>query len=273
MLIKNIRVLFLFSLIMGSVACTKVPVYKSNWQAKEFQLMGSDEDWTGQYYYDPDAKLFYGLSNDKDNLYVRLKATDQATQRKIQVRGLTFWMDTIGKSKEQMIIRCPLPKDIEEMKKEMKKRGNKPLPNIERGKRLNDNFANGLEAIEITGFGGIPETKVLNNKNEKGVNVMMQINKEGELIWEAIIPLQLVFSNPSSYDFDANNYFSFGFVTGAFEGPSGGKMQAPGGRRPGGGRPGGGQGDGGMNQPEAADMQSMMSPSKVKVKKVNLSFE
>lgn len=274
---KTTKTLLLISTLIFFFACNKAPIYKSNLQSSDFTFNGSDQNWQGQYYYDSDAKLFYGLSNDSDNLFVRLKVTDISTQRKIQVRGLRFWMDSVGKSKEQMTIHCPLPRSEEDIKKMMRENSDRPDKNKKRPKPKIEKFSNGLEGMEIMGFSGNPKTLIVNNKNKNGINVMMTVNDQEELIWEAVIPLELVFTNPKDFQSGGNKYFSFGFETGAFSGSPGGNRQGAGGGRPGGGRPGGGHGGGqrggGMNQQGMGEMQSMMSPSKVKVKRVNLSFE
>jgi len=273
MLAKSLKIILAIFLLIGTSACTQLPVYKSNWQNTSFQFNNSDENWMGQFYYDKEAKLLYGISNDQENIYLRLKVTDQLTQRKIQLRGLTFWMDSVGKSKEQMTLCCPLPRKQEDIKKMMHRNRNNPDGNKKRPKLKIEKFTNGLEGMEIMGFGGNSTKQTLNNKNKNGINVMMAVNEREELIWEAILPLKMVFSHPEEYQSGGNMYFSFGFETGAFNGPPSGSGQRPQRGGSGGGRQGRGQRGGGMNQQGMEEMQSMMSPSKVKVKRANLSFK
>ena len=272
---KNIKYILTLSVLILLFSCTKTPVYTSNLQKTSFQFNGSDETWLGQFYYDSEAKMLYGISNDQENIYVKLKVVDQLTQIKIIRRGLTFWMDTIGKSKEQMAIRCPLPRDASELQKMKGKDGSSKDKSKKNFTLLHDAFSNGRAQMKIKGFNGYQKEIVLNNKNENGINVMMKINDHEELIWEAIIPLKMAFTNPSDFGNGGNKLFSFGFESGAFDAPPG-NTPGSGGMKPGkggGGGHGGGQRGGNMNQQVRPDMQAMMTPSKVKIKKVNLTFE
>ena len=270
---KKIKYLLVLSALLFLFSCAKKPVYTSNLQKTSFQFNGSDDTWLGQFYYDQEAKMLYGISNDKENIYVRMRVTDPATKIKIVRRGLTFWMDTIGKNKEQMTIRCPLPRDSGDLQK-MKGAQDKNNKNFN---LLHEAFSNGRADMKIKGFDGNQKEITLNNKNENGINVMMEINDQEELIWEAIIPLKMAFNYPTQYKKGGIKYFSFGFESGAFDTPPG-SSAGSGGRKPrsGGGRGGGhngGQKGGSMNQQIRPEMQAMMTPSKVKIKRVNLTFE
>jgi hypothetical protein len=54
------------------------------------------------------AKLYYSLSNDKDNLYVDFKFEDQGVQNGIQYDGLTIWINMDGKAVRKMGVRYPM---------------------------------------------------------------------------------------------------------------------------------------------------------------------
>ena len=277
MINSKLKYALIFSGLLVLFSCAQTPVYNSNWQNTPLQFDGSDEAWLGQFYYDQKARMLYGLSNDEENIYVRMKVIDQATQRKIIIRGLTFWMDSVGKSKEQMTIRCPLPRESGDLKKMMGTEGSAKNRSMNNFNLLNETFSNGQAGMEIMGFDGKPDIFIVNNKNINGINVMMKINDQQELIWEAIIPLKMVFSDPKGFINGENKLFSFGFESGAFDAPpmqnkSGAGGGKPGGRGGGGGH-GGGQGGGNMNPQGNPEMQAMMNPSKVKIKKVNLTFE
>ncbi|MCD4664710.1 MAG: hypothetical protein K8R68_05510 [Bacteroidales bacterium] len=256
-------------------SCAKTPVYKSNLQTIPFQFNGSDEAWLGQFYYDSKARMLYGLSNDEENIYVRLKVTDQATRRKIILSGLTFWMDSVGKNRKQMTIRCPMPRERDELKNMKGAERTAKDKSKKNFNLLNKTFFNGHADMEIMGFDKEPTVMVINNKNENGINVMMKINDQEELIWEAIIPLKMAFTDPAEFKNGGNRFFSFGFESGAFDAPQMGNSTGADGRKPGGGRGGheGGQRGGNMNQQSMPEMQAMMTPSKVKIKKVNLTFK
>ena len=277
---KIITYLFLISIIIvGVTGCSQTPIYKSTWQSTPLKIDGLADDWEGSsMYYNSEAKIMYGITNDNKNLFVKLKVTDEITQRKILFWGLTFWMDTLGKNNKQLGITSP----VKELQQKQREKNTRPGNNLTKkeldrgafGKKINNAYASGFAKIKLTGFEGGEEPLILTNLNPNGITVLLHIDDMEILRYEAIIPLTLIFSTPEIYLNDTTKYFSYGFETGHLEASMIGAKSRAGGS-PGGGKPGGGgRGGGRMQSPDSermTQMQKMMEPSKVQVKKAILS--
>lgn len=57
--------------------------------------------------YDPVSKYNFYVRNNRDSLYITLLFHDHLLQRKVLARGLTVWIDTTGKEKENFGVRYP----------------------------------------------------------------------------------------------------------------------------------------------------------------------
>ena len=58
---------------------------------------GNFDEWQAEWMIDPKGKFLYNICNDADNLYVRLKVSDELTQRKIGLFGLSVLLNPKGK--------------------------------------------------------------------------------------------------------------------------------------------------------------------------------
>ncbi len=278
---SKIKFVFLIAIFLFSIENTNAQIVNNALQDSIFVIDGYDNDWNGVMHYNSSAKMIYGLSNDDKNLYVKIKIDDEVLQKKILLTGLTFWMDTVGKSKKQLSVTCPVKRDPQIMNKEMNNRqkdGQKKNADSYR-ELVNSKFLIGLVDMEVEGFFKYPDKVVLNNKNDNGINVVLHINNSNEMIWEALIPLKMIFANPTEFLNEQQNYFSFGFETGSVDfesmNPQGssqaqGQMGGRGGGGGGKGRNGMGNGQNPNANPERMQMmQAMRVPSKFKVKKAS----
>ena len=280
------KILVLVLIVFLFTTCAKTPVYRSTWQKDTKLIDGLITDWNCKMYYNSDAKMMYGISNDLNNLYVNAKVTDQAVQKKILMAGLTFWIDTTGKKTEQLGIVYPLKGFMKNQKnrktpanKNMEKR---PLKNALDYNKINDQFANNITELEMIGFTGTGKKNREINGRNKGLKVAIQFDEYQSLIYEASIPLNILFEEPQEYLTDSTKYFSYGFETGSFEvpvkmnsntgGPGGKGSGRSGGERESGMSSGAGGKAGGrpMNSGQKTDMQGMAQPAKFWVKKASL---
>ena len=154
-----------------AVSCAKHVVYKTSWQEDTIVMDGIDDDWKGKMYYDSKSKMMYGINNDNTNLYVKIKATDPTSLRKIMMGGFTFWMDTVGKNKKMIEIRYPLEGSMAGM---MDKKGNRQ--GQKSGKKdegeYQKNIQKKLQApleMEVKGLKGYEMPTVLLRNNNEGI--------------------------------------------------------------------------------------------------------
>jgi len=265
--------------------CAKTPVYKSTWQQPSFKLDGEDQDWEGKMYYDSESDFIFGLANDQEKLFVKLKISNQLIQQKILVTGLTFWIDTVGKRKKQLGLTFPMKSNPKGMVGGGSRR-NRNL-NVGQGSQkhmdivnFNMKYKTGMESMLLINYFGDERIDFTNNKNVEGINAILRYDKDLMLYYEAEIPLSKIFPNPQKFLNDTTETFSFGFETGKLEMPAMGS-QAKGGRGGikggemspigrGGQRGGGGQQ---MGSEQMAEVQAMAEPNIVWIKKARLEYQ
>ncbi len=265
-------------LVLASFSSPKKEAIKCKAQTKALKVDGKTADWDTNLAFDEKTGFYYAFSNDARNLYVRLKMTNKMVQRKALATGLTLWIDPAGKGKSKLGIQYPKGRMHEN-------RGNYQRPqnrsqgqaqrksfssqnNSEWINKFNLRYSSGVEKGELEGFekAGLKDSFLGKN----GIEVMLQLDTKGELIYEAKIPLRMIFVHPDEYFKSSPKAFSLAFETGYIKidmsRMGGGGM---GGRMGGGGRMGsGGQRPSGNRM---AAMQFMTSATKIKWKNVVLN--
>lgn len=251
-------------------------VYESTFQDPPLKIDGSSSDWTTTLDSKNNNSYSHGISNDNENLYVRINVNDPSIQRKIILAGLTVWIDTTGKKKENFGITCPIQK-IPSSKM------NRSLMGIPKW----DN--NQILDAEFIGFEKSIEPYYISNNPYK-VEVSINQDEFKSLYYEMKIPFKSIYSNCSNISLKT---LSIGLETGALKIPSQGinnqavKMagggKGGGGTRGGGGRGGGGRGGassgmpggnmGGTSggTPHNSSMTDLTRPTKVWIKNILLA--
>lgn len=242
----------------------------------------------GEYNYDLKSDIYYGLSYDNQYLYVSLKTADIVQKRKIMMAGLSFWIDTNAKGKEQLGLMFPLqqksnPGDMRNMNSGPQGTETERKKSSAGIKEFNEHYLNNLALMDFIGFGGDAELSTSGNINKNGISAILHIDTTEFLYYFASIPLGLIFNSPEDYLNNPDNQFSFSFKTNVLERPSngmggsgpsmgGGPSGSGGGPSGGGGRPqGGGHPIGSGAPPETEQMQAMSQPTVITVKKAVLS--
>jgi hypothetical protein len=70
------------------------------------------------------ARLYYFVSNDNDNIYIRLKTSERVVQEKILKQGLTVWINMDDKNQAKMGIRYPIGSENQNSNKRRDKSNN-----------------------------------------------------------------------------------------------------------------------------------------------------
>lgn len=244
-------------------------VYQSGYQNTPLKIDGSSSDWITTLESEKSG-ISHGISNDQENLYIRLNITDQTIQRKILMAGLTLWIDTTGKKKENIGIISPIQKAPSRMDRSAMKGMNTP-PAFDKNQLLEAEFIGFSESIQSYYI----------DSNPYGLQVSIDVDEFKSMYYEMLVPLATIYSE---YDDLSSKSLSIGFETGTIEMPNREQMSAQmGGSRPsgmGGGRPGMGGGmsggaPGGMsgNRSDQSSMQQLTSPTKFWIKNVQLAQE
>ncbi len=247
-------------------------------QATQLKVDGKTDDWNDTLTYDNRTGFYYDFSNDAEYLYVRLKMTKPMVQRKAMATGLTLWIDPNAKGRNVMGIQYPKDK-LKEQRMEHRKKASgrqqdvqhKPFTAKDREEqrmKFNMRYSSGVEEGELKGFekAGMEKSYL----GDDGIDVMLQIDAHSQLIYEARIPLMMIFKNPQDY-LSGKKQFSLAFETGYIQVDMSRMGGAGMGRGMGSGRMGGGMGRAGGSDRMAA-MQFMTSATKIKWKKVKLNL-
>ncbi len=239
--------------------------YESAYQSTPLTIDGSSSDWKATLDTKKSQDISYGVSNDSENLYLRLHIIDQAIQMKILTAGLTIWIDTTAKSKKELGINCPLQKAPPKMdKNSMVSMQDKPKWN-----------KNQLLEAEFIGFEEADQVYFISN-NPFGVEISMDQDEFRAMYYELKVPF-------SSINLNTDNIISIGLETGSIDLPGTENMQT--GMRPsggmggksggmGGGRPvamGGKPGKMNSQRPNMETMDNLKTPTKFWIKNIQLA--
>jgi hypothetical protein len=259
--------------------CAPKYIYKANWQNTPVVIDGKTNDWEVPLrFFDTKTKLNYSVSNDAENLYICIRATDDDNVSGITKRGLQIWIDTTGKRSHQVGILCPIPKKTGGTTSENgeKHGGNGGSENIEepaqtytgipdtsRLTRMHNRFIENAKQMHVSGFKTVPDG-ILALPDIYGINLGVSWNNENVLVYEIAIPFKSFLKYPlSPSDSSKILGISFNFTVtpkhvnngegghGGGGGMHGGGMGgAGGGMGGGGGRHSGGGEGGGSSEPE-----------------------
>lgn len=142
-------------------------------------------------YYNEDQKLYYTLANDKENLYMAIRINDRSEQMRILGAGITLSIDTRGKKKETFSITFPVggrPDMAPDHDNQSLDGGGSPPPD-DHDDRMKANLTK-LRQIKVTGFKDV-ESELITTSNIYGFKTAIDFDKDGNLVYEAAIPLKL----------------------------------------------------------------------------------
>lgn len=162
------------------------PANNGSWQETPLYINGDDGDWSQALAYS-DAKLEmnYSVSNDLENLYIRLITGNNETISRILYGGLTLYLNNHGVKDIAGAAGISFPTG--NMKNH---KGN--LLNDRAEYRQNKRVA--VNAVQDYSLFGFPSVKTqenydLSNENPEGIRLGIGLNNAGALVYEAKIPL------------------------------------------------------------------------------------
>lgn len=219
---------------------------------------GNLKEWGDSLrYYNQDKQLNYALANDQDNLYMAIRINDRSEQIRVLRAGLTLGIDTRGKKKETFTMTFPVSDQSSQGMAENAmdlQGGNNDVKQEDRDDLVKAKLTK-LREIKVTGFKDI-ESETMTTSNTYGFKVAIDYDKDGNLVYEAAIPLKFFHADDLSKNEWAFNFKINGITrpgqdkdNGNHEGMTRGGGFGGGGR---GGRMGGGRGGrmgGGNNTP------------------------
>ncbi len=176
----------------------------SVWQRQPLVIDGSDADWNKPLpYYDKKEKVSYAVSNDKDNLYIMVSARGPEEQQKILEGGMTVWINNQAQKENSEAVGIGYPTGIRPSRENEIMSQARPDHYPNKKNTLKDELA----AYSLYGF---KKDETVQNfdaeqSNEEGVQVRIGFNSLGELIYEALIPLNSIYPQNSSANFSGKS--------------------------------------------------------------------
>lgn len=268
------RTILLLAIVLSLAACsssrktvedTDNATHTGAWQQQQVTADGNSQEWDRtNMSFDQDSKIGYEITNDDRNLYVLITTTDHTSQTKILRTGMSLFIDPTAEKNETVAVHFPLgsgdAQGIDGGPRTMPAQQGQPgeQPNLQqmRAKALIN-----ANQYTLSGFSKGNGGYGIAEKNAAGVSVKIDLNSLGEMVYEAVIPLQS-FTQPV-FTAKAGASISVGFAINALPKPAmssgggggysggGGGMRSGGmggrGGRGGGGRGGRGGGSGGGN--------------------------
>lgn len=103
---KRIAVLLLILFLAASFTSCKKNELVNQWKPENLAVDGDDADWENvQLFMVENFEGAFATVNDTEDQYVILKLNDQRTANKIQLMGLTVWINSDGKKKKSYGVR------------------------------------------------------------------------------------------------------------------------------------------------------------------------
>jgi hypothetical protein len=170
---------------------------KSVFVATPPTIDGQTTEWTDSLQYDASSKMQYLVLNDGRTMYLRVKINDAPTQAKFAYLGTVVWLDSTGRNQQQLGIRFPLPVDLESLPKGESRPAGAMGPSAaerlaDHQTRLRQVLLNAKE-MELLNFRGSKEPVLADAQSLLGVKAAINLDPQGNLIYELAVPLRLVY--------------------------------------------------------------------------------
>ena len=178
----------------SSHKATSADPTSDHWQRLPLTIDGSDKDWIRPLPYALSSeKITYSVTNDDQYLYILMETKSPQEQQKIIQGGMTVWVNTKADKSEAGAVGIGYPLDT---------RGNRDRQLMEGAQpdRYKNNKPITLEDRKAYALYGFTKDSTGNydyadDNNPQGVKMRMDFSNEGDLIYEAAIPLQTLYPN------------------------------------------------------------------------------
>ncbi|MGE0089576.1 MAG: hypothetical protein AB7S50_08915 [Bacteroidales bacterium] len=229
------------------------------WQGSPVKIDGLSDEWIDNLrYFDSETQLYYGVTNDENNLYLCFFTASQMMQMKMFRTGVKIELKTKTKPKRTAQIIYP-KKDTSSFQMRSKPaegetQAEKPQGQNTggQGRNMAKHFLDNNPTFTSEGFVSFNGTYPI--VNEKGISLAINWDDRKRMAYEIVIPLNELFGEGFSLDEVSNDEIKLKVHIDAMEIPSQ-LGQRPGGGPQGGGMPQGvnqGQGAGGQSQEDRA---------------------
>jgi hypothetical protein len=221
---RFIRSFLLISFFGAFFVSCRTYVYKAVWQSPPVKADGIPSEWSGRLrMYDNASDMYFAISNDLDNLYIRVKTKNKQTQMQILRYGLQVWIDTSGRNKEVTGFQFPFYQHSR--KSQEAGEGADSIGSYNRGGRpqtykhskepdfetLRNKFNSNDKWINLTGFKP-PVSGIVSVYNDFGIGVNIGWDAADTLYYEASIPFR-TFYRSGLHPADSSTHFGIQLTT------------------------------------------------------------
>jgi hypothetical protein len=202
-------------------ACSPKIYEALNWQSNTVTTDGMIPEWTEPLrFYDDNSKINYTISNNRENLYLCMKISYEATKIQIIRSGMEFGIDTMGRKSFPVVFVFPIADEIVMInykRNEIQEEKNHSERSDHSG--MNQKMLSHAKNFQLVGFkypfgGTLPLLS-----NTAGISAAIDIDNSGIMYYEAIIPFRTFYKNELT-NADTNKVFCYKIKVNALTAPS-----------------------------------------------------
>lgn len=187
-------------------ASHRLSAQQSHFAAPTPTIDGQATEWATPLQTDEKTHLQYAVLNDARTVYLRLKTADPATQRRLLFQGLTVWLDSTGRQRQQFGVKFPLGGRMGDAVREYVE-GAEAEPAAQA--RMAESVA-GMHEMQLLKYKGSLEPTIVENHTLLGIHAAAAFDAEHNLVYELAVPLRLLYKRGAS--FAAGNAPAVGLV-------------------------------------------------------------
>lgn len=220
-ILKNIFIAVLFTVLISG--CSKALIGTTKWSSAKIIVDGKPDDWELPLkYYDRESAVSYDVANDNQNIYIIIRATENASQVKIVREGMRLAIDVAGLNNFPVEIFYPLPgvMTLDEHQEQQNK-----VDDLSESINFRKNFLLAQNQMRLIGFNSAVPNGLTNVNNPYGISAAINWDKEGILYYEAVIPFSTFYKQTISAN-DTIKPWSFRIIIdGLVQSASGGHLR------------------------------------------------
>ena len=171
----------------------------------DIKIDGKTTEWDNKFQaYNHATDIYCTISNDDNNLYLTVQATDPVIAKKILGGGTKLTLNKSGKKTDDHPITITFPvydaKSYSKTSLLLNKMASNKHNNIDNDSlqyAINSELAAGEKEISISGIKGITDT-LISIYNNQGIKAVAQVDNKGALTYELAIPLKLIEAGESA---------------------------------------------------------------------------
>jgi hypothetical protein len=182
------------------------------WQRQPLTIDGSDKDWVKPLpYWVKSEQLSYAVTNDGQNLYILMTTKSPQEAQKIVQGGMTVWVNTKADKSYAGAMGIGYPLDSRNDRDRNLMEEAQPGRKDHKPVTLEDKKDYALYGFENGQNQTIP-TYTYGDTNTLGIQMRMDYNEAGDLVYEASIPLQALYPGHNASASYASKTVAVGFI-------------------------------------------------------------